>query len=150
MKTFLKINILSVLYAMGLFIPIEFLLNVYRINRLTNMDINNILTINVIVFVLSFGAIWYGTFKIYKVYRTKKKMENVIYIYWFLYFFIFTYIRNLFFPFTNEGDIPDPFLGWLLILSVLTYPFYIMICQFSFKVIFEKNNSRWKRIHMIT
>lgn len=140
MKTFLKINVFSFIYALGLFIPIEFLLNVYRFSRLTGLDVNNILTINGIILIISIFLTWYTIYVISKFFKNQKKIEITIYVFWFMYFFVFTYLRNVFFPFTNEGDIPSFFLGMVLIFSVVIYPIYIMISQFSIKTILEKNN----------
>jgi hypothetical protein len=46
MKYFFKLNIVSILYALVVFIPLELMFNVYRISRLTNWEIGlvNILT----------------------------------------------------------------------------------------------------------
>lgn len=36
MKYFLKLNVVGILYALTVFVPLELMLNVYRISRLTN------------------------------------------------------------------------------------------------------------------
>lgn len=42
MRYFLKLNVVSILYALLVFIPIEIMSNVYRINRLTTIRFETI------------------------------------------------------------------------------------------------------------
>jgi len=42
MKYFLKLNVVSILYALMVFVPLELMLNVYRISRLTNWEIRTV------------------------------------------------------------------------------------------------------------
>ncbi|MGJ7922894.1 hypothetical protein [Neobacillus sp. LXY-4] len=52
MKYFIKLNVTSILYAVMVFVPLELMINVYRISRLTNWEIStvNILTGVTIIF----------------------------------------------------------------------------------------------------
>src|SRR5690625_6355698 len=62
MKYFLKLNIVSFLYALMIFIPLKLMLNVYRISRITNWEIStvNILTgITIIVEILGGTILFY-------------------------------------------------------------------------------------------
>lgn len=48
MKYFLKLNVVSILYAFMVFVPLELMLNVYRISRLTNWDIGMVNTLEAV------------------------------------------------------------------------------------------------------
>ncbi|MCM3079771.1 hypothetical protein [Brevibacillus invocatus] len=57
MKFFLKLNLMSILYALFLFIPIELMMNVYRIDRLTGWGIGTVNTVMGVSFIVVFGIV---------------------------------------------------------------------------------------------
>ncbi|MFD0051175.1 hypothetical protein ACFVHQ_17955 [Actinomycetes bacterium NPDC127524] len=67
MKYYFKLNILSMMYALMVFIPIEIMVNVYRICRLTSWGIDEV---NCSVFVMLLIEIIAGTILLYSL--TKK------------------------------------------------------------------------------
>jgi len=122
--TFLKINAISIIYAVALLIPLEGLLNVYRLNRTTGISSN---------------VIWYGSFFIgiglaiaalslsSLLHMSYRKVQKVSCILWLPYFLGMVYLMNRLFPMTNEGDSPGPIVGFILIGSLLMYPFFLLI-----------------------
>ncbi|UOQ84917.1 hypothetical protein [Gracilibacillus salinarum] len=127
MKYFLKLNVVSMLYALMFFVPMQLMLNVYRINRLTNWDIDTISTVTWIYAAIEMIG---GTIALY--YLTKKWLNgrNANYwaiVLWFLYLVLFTYVVASLFPMTNGGDDPNPVAGLFLIGGLIVYPFYIFI-----------------------
>lgn len=53
MKDFVKLNIVSVIYALLLFISMELLINVYRINRVTGWNFDVILLAIPLIIILN-------------------------------------------------------------------------------------------------
>jgi hypothetical protein len=126
MKYFFKVNVVSILYAMIVFIPLELMLNVYRISRLTNWEVG---TVNILSGVLLIVLIISGTLLIFFV--TKKwlgirRANFWTVILWVPYFVLFIFIFASLFPITNGGDYPNPVTGLLAIGGLLVYPFYIL------------------------
>jgi len=59
MKYFLKLNVMSIVYAVMIVVPIELIVNVYRISRITDLTIDKV-TISIgidIVLGFIFGTI---------------------------------------------------------------------------------------------
>ncbi|UOQ48581.1 hypothetical protein MUN88_21565 [Gracilibacillus caseinilyticus] len=127
MKYFLKLNVVSILYAFIFFVPMELMLNVYRINRLTNLDID---TISTVIWILVAVEMIGGTIALYfltKKWLNGRKANYWSLVLWFLYLVLFTYVVASLFPMTNGGDVPNPVTGLFLIGGLIVYPFYIFI-----------------------
>lgn len=130
MKYFLKLNVISILYALMVFVPLELMLNVYRITRLTNWEIG---TVNSLIGVTLIVDIIGGT--ILLVFLTKRwlgerKANFWTAFFWVPYFIFFIYVFTSLFPITNGGDAPNPVTGLLAIGGLIVYPFYILILNF--------------------
>lgn len=130
MKYFLKLNVVSILYALMIFVPLELMLNVYRISRITNWEIG---TVNILTGVTLIVEIIGGT--ILLVFLTKKwlgerKANFWTVILWAPYFVLFIYIFASLFPITYGGDDPNPVTGLLAIGGLIVFPFYILILNF--------------------
>ncbi|QUG41268.1 hypothetical protein KD050_18630 [Psychrobacillus sp. INOP01] len=131
MKYFLKLNVVSILYALMVFVPLELMLNVYRISRLTNWEIG---TVNILTGITLIIEIIGGTMLIF--FLTKKwlggrKANFFTVILWVPYFVLLIYVIASLFPITNGGDTPNPVTGLLAIGGLIVYPFYILILNFS-------------------
>lgn len=130
MKYFLKLNVVSILYALMVFVLIELMANVYRITRLTNWEIGkvNILTrLTIIIGIIG------GTILIHfltKKWLGERKASFWTVILWIPYFVLFIYVFANLFPITNGGDAPNPVTGFLAIGGLIIYPFYILILSF--------------------
>ena len=125
MNYFLKLNIVSILYALLFFIPLELMLNVYRIARLTSWQID---TVNILTFIILLVDTIGGTLVIY--YLTKKWMEGRkanfwTILLWFPYFILFIFVLANLIPITYGGDEPNPVTGLLALGGIIVYPGYI-------------------------
>jgi len=129
-KYFLKLNVISFLYALMIFIPLELMFNVYRISRLTNWGIDTVNILNGVTIIAEFlgGTIllffltnkWLGG-------RTVKFWTVIL---WIPYFILFVYVFASLFPITYGGDAPNPVTGLLAIGGLVVFPFYILILNF--------------------
>ncbi|MBS4220097.1 hypothetical protein KHA96_17430 [Bacillus sp. FJAT-49711] len=130
MKYFLKLNVVSILYAFMVFVPLELMINVYRISRVTNWEID---TVNILTVVTLIVEIIGGTMLL--LFLTKKwlgsrKSNFWTAILWVAYFILFVYVFASLFPITYGGDVPNPVTGLLAIGVLIVYPFYIATLNF--------------------
>lgn len=130
MKHFIKLNMVSMLYALMIFIPIQLAANVYRISRLTTWDLG---TVNIISSLVIVAGFIFGT--VLLLYITKKWLKDkkanfLTVILWAPYFILFVYIIASLFPITYEGDAPNPVTGLIAIGALLAFPIYILIMNF--------------------
>lgn len=130
MKYFLKLNVVGILYALMVFIPIELMLNGYRIIRLTDWEIG---TLNILFGVTVIVEMIGGTILLF--FLTKKwlggrRANFWTVILWAPYFVLFIYVFASLFPITYGGDYPNPVTGLLAIGALVVYPFYILILNF--------------------
>lgn len=130
MKYFLKLNMVSMLYALMVFVPLELMVNVYRITRLLNWKVD---TVNIMTGIMLIVEIIGGTLLILFLTRRwldGRKASFWTIILWLPYFIFFIYIFASLFPITNGGDYPNPATGLLAIGGLIVYPFYILILNF--------------------
>ncbi|KLU67232.1 hypothetical protein DEAC_c04440 [Desulfosporosinus acididurans] len=122
LRIFLKLNILSAIYALALFAQIQLMGNIYRIARITNWSVK---TANIRVGILILMIIIVTSILFYLItsrYLSKAKLRFIITLLWIPYFVIFTLFLS---PAMVRGEEPPPVLGLLLIGVFLIYPFYI-------------------------
>lgn len=127
----MKLNAISILYAVMIFVPVELMLNVYRISRLTNWEIG---TINILTLVIFLFEVIVGTILLFFLTRkwlNVRKANLWTTILWIPYFVLFIYLFAVLFPITYGGDVPNPASGLLIIGGLLVYPIYILILNFS-------------------
>ncbi|WP_419883978.1 hypothetical protein ACN6MY_11175 [Peribacillus sp. B-H-3] len=127
MKYYFKLNIVSIIYALIVFIPIELMVNVYRIGRLTSWGIN---AIHFLTFVTLLIEIIAGTIVLYS--SSKKWLGRRIAnlwtaILWIPYFILLIYVFVSLFPITYGGDDPNSASGLFIIGGLIVYPFYILV-----------------------
>ena len=127
MTYFLRLNLVSFLYALMFCIPFELMLNVYRLARLTNIEVG---TINILTcFILFVGTIG-GTivvFRLSKKWLEGRKANNWATLLWLPYFVLLLFLFANLAPFTNEGDMPNPVTGLLAFGGIIVYPIYIFV-----------------------
>lgn len=127
MNYFLKLNVVSMLYAFIVFIPFELMVNVYRISRLTSWDIG---TVNALTNVTLIATFIGGSILIYfvtKKWLNNRKINFITALFWLPYFVLFVLIFASLFPLTYSGDNPNPVAGLLAIGGTIGYPFYILL-----------------------
>ena len=124
---FIKLNVVSILYALLIFLPIELMVNIYRISRITrwNIDTVNILSGVIIVVGLIFGTMVQLFFT--KRWMKGRKANFWTIVFWIPYLVLFVYIIASLFPTTYGGDVPNPGTGILVIGALIIFPIYILI-----------------------
>lgn len=121
---------MSILCGLFLFIPIELMMNVYRIDRLTGWGIGTVNTVIGVSFIVIFVF-----FTILLVYLTNRWMDGRKAAYWTTvlwlpYFIFFIYVFARLFPITYGGDDPNPVTGLLSLGAMMVYPIFILIILF--------------------
>lgn len=135
MNYFLKLNVVSAIYALVVFIPLELMFNVYRISRVIGMDIDSVNAFNIIMSIVCFVAGSFMLFNLSKHWMQGRKANYFTMIFWIPYFALFIYVFVSFFPITYRGDTPNPVTGLLAIGALVTYPIYIyLINMISVKI----------------
>ncbi|WP_155922145.1 hypothetical protein [Bacillus sp. EB01] len=124
---FLKLNAISLIYAIMMLIPAEFILNTYRIQRITGwsfktLDIISLVSIGTVAIV--------GTGLVY--FLTKKWFSDSYIRFWTMllwlpYHILLIYLTSNLLPFSYEGDNPSPATGLLMLGALFFYPFYILL-----------------------
>jgi len=125
MKFLILLNFVSALYAFLFFVSLELMVNVYRISRLTNWNLE---TVNTFVFVLIIGLIIIFTFLIWWFITNWLEPKNSAYwtvILWIPYLILYVNIFTSLFPIQNPGEAPNLGVGLLMIGMLFVYPFYI-------------------------
>lgn len=125
MNYFWKLQTVSMLYAVLAFVPVELMLNVYRISRMMNWDLDTVIMLSTVT---SAAAVIGGTFLLYQLtgkWLGRRKANFWTAVLWFPYFVLFLYVFATFFPITYRGDLPAPVSGLVMIGGCIVYPFYI-------------------------
>ncbi|WP_138416577.1 hypothetical protein [Aquibacillus sediminis] len=131
MNYFLKLQVVSMLYGFMAFLPLELMINVYRISRLTNWEIGtvNILTGAIVIIECVVGTVL--LFFLNKNWLDGRKANFWSVILWIPYFVIFVYLFASLFPITYRGDDPNPVTGLLAMGGLIVYPIYILIMNLT-------------------
>lgn len=127
MKLFLRLNIISSLYAFVLFISIELQVNFYRIWRLTGWEGDTVNTVIAVIHVVGFIVTIFLFYFLIRKWFEGKKAGYWSVILWFPYLFLFAFIFASLFPITYGGDNPAPVTGLIIIGQLITYPFYLLL-----------------------
>ncbi|WP_377890153.1 hypothetical protein [Alkalihalobacillus sp. R86527] len=130
MKPFLKVNGFSVFYAFMLFVPLELIMNVYRISRLTGMELSTVIVLIGITIMIEVGVGSFIAFSLSSKLLDDRKANFWIVILWVPYFVLFVYSLSTLFPITYGGESPGPALGLLAVGAFMVYPFYIVTILF--------------------
>lgn len=127
MKQIIKINAVSILYALFILVPIELMVNVYRISRLSGWDIDTVNKFSgvsiVILMVIGTLLVYLLTIK----WLGRRKLNYITAILWVPYFILFVYIIAALFPMTYRGDTPNPAAGLIAIGTLIAFPIYILL-----------------------
>lgn len=124
---FFKLNTVSFLYALALFIAVEFMLKVANIDNLTSderMIVNSITILTFLVVVLGTGIAlafltkkWFG----------KQKVRFWTSILWIPYLALFVLILTQVFPGNASPSPTNSSILYVLIGTLILYPIYIVI-----------------------
>lgn len=130
MNYFIQLNVMGILYALALFVAIELILNVYRISRLTGLELGSVTNmVTILVFVGFVGA------TLLFILMTKRWMKARKSSYWSAvlwapYLVFFVYIFASLFPIVSPGEVPSPGVGLVLVGALFVYPFYVILVNF--------------------
>ncbi|OCA87940.1 hypothetical protein A8F94_08925 [Bacillus sp. FJAT-27225] len=126
MNDILKLNAISILYAFIILIPIELMLNTYRIDRLTGMDSQTVSTITDIAGLIIAIAGGFLAYFFSKKWLGQRKIRFWSILLWLPYFALFQYIIGALFPITHGGDEISAGAGLLALGVMFLFPLYIL------------------------
>lgn len=126
MRYFLKLNALSAIFAVLPFIMSELLVNVYRINRITGVEIVVINKVSTIIGLvcLSFSIVTFALM-IKKRFLPSIKANLFSSITWVPYYWLYVRMFAYQFPMNNPADDANPASGLIIIAGLLLYPFIL-------------------------
>lgn len=123
MKLFLKINASSLLHALLFTVIAQLLLNVYRLNRVTNIEMSKLIlwgTLSIVLLILICSVI---NIKVLQ----KSKWSYIGIFLWLPYACLFVYVFTKVFPMTNAFDVPPAAMGLILIGVSFLYFIYVAL-----------------------
>ncbi|MFC7063443.1 hypothetical protein [Halobacillus seohaensis] len=123
----MKLNVVSILYAFMLFVPIELMLNAYRVSRLTGWNLDNLLIAMSIVVIIGFISSTMFLIFLTKKWMINRKSAFWSMLLWFPYLVIFVFIFVTLFPINNPADQPGPGGGIIILATLILYPFYLLL-----------------------
>lgn len=124
-RYFIRLNALSAIFALLPFIISELLVNVYRINRITGIEINDINKVISIVNYVSLIMIFVIFVPLVLQFLPSKITNFFTSIIWFPYYCLYVYFFAVLFPPKNPADDPNPVSGLIIIVILLLFPFLI-------------------------
>lgn len=128
MRYFFKLNVMSCIYAFPFFLHAESLVNVYRLERITNWTgIYNALNwANLALLAVSLILCYWLSKRLV----SGRKSAYAAAVLWTPYFILWIWGFSMLFPLTNPGDDPAPVTGLILIFEMIVFPFYIAFNTF--------------------
>jgi hypothetical protein len=118
------------MYALLITVPLELLLNVYRISRLTNWEIDAVMNVTGAAFVVECIGGTILLLYISKKWLDGRKASYWTAVLWFPYSVLMTFLFAYLFPITYGGDAANPVVGIIVIGGLFFYPFYILTVNF--------------------
>lgn len=134
-RYFFMLNAVSAFYACMLFLSIELQLNFYRIWRLTGWEADSVTQLTAVLHIVGFFLLTILVYIFNRKWLQGRKAKYWSAILWLPYLFFFLFLFANLFPITNRGDQPAPVQGLIIIVQLITYPFYLSIIYFFTSVI---------------
>ena len=122
----IKINFISILNALSLFIAIELIINVYRISRVTGWDLGVVMAIIPVIILVGLILSTLLIIRLIKKWMLNRKIGYWLALIWCPYFILFYYIFTYLYP-LNSGETMFPIFNILIYGLIVLYPFYILI-----------------------
>lgn len=127
MSTFKKMNLLSLLYALIAYFPIQLSSNVSRISRWTGIDVSMVIimsnTIILIILLLGTAYIFHLTSK----WLWQQKLRYFTSITWIPYFTVMMLVTSTFLPFSITIELPNSVTNLIILICIALYPIYIIV-----------------------
>lgn len=127
LTSLVKLNLLSAVSGFLFFIAVESGLNIYRVERLTGLSFTTLQNIYFMFYLIGFIFSTIMLHRLFKKYKTSLLSGFLLAVLWFPYFYIFIRTFSAFFPFSYQGDVPSAGTGFIVILGILLYPFYLIV-----------------------
>ncbi|CAM3848182.1 hypothetical protein [Alkalicoccus chagannorensis] len=131
MNDVFKMNVVSLLCAVMAWIPLELMLNVYRISRWTPWEIETVTMWMIAATAVVVAGGTTGLYLLSKRWLHGRKANAWITILWIPYLVLFVYVVASLFPITYRGDMPNPVTGLLAMGGGVIYPIYIFFVQLA-------------------
>ena len=125
MKFFIKLNTISALYALALFIAIELIINVSHISELSGWEWDYVYIIIAVINVIGLLLSTLIFISLTKKWMLGRKNSYWTLILWVPYFIVLFYFFTVFVP-LNSGVILFPRFSLLIFGSALLFPVYIL------------------------
>lgn len=125
MRYFLKLNVLSTIFAIVPFIISELLVNVYRINRITGIEIAIVNWASAIISLIGLSLSTVIFVIMIKRFLPSKKANFLSSITWIPYYWLYVHAFAVQFAFSNQADAANPASGLIIIAGLLLYPFLL-------------------------
>ena len=109
MKFFIKLNTISALYALALFIAIELIINVSHISQVYGFEWDHVYIVIAVINVIGLLLATFIFFSITKKWMSGRKHHHWTLILWVPYFIVLFYFFTVFVP-LNTGVIPSKYL----------------------------------------
>lgn len=126
MRYLIRLNALSAIFALLPFIISELLVNVYRINRITGIEIDDINKVTSIACYVSLIIIFVIFVPLVLHFLPLRITNFFASIMWFPYYCLYVYFFAALFPAKNPADDPNPVSGLIIIAILLLFPFLIV------------------------
>lgn len=127
MKRIFKLTMASSIYALFFLLHIELLLNVYRISRVTGLELSTInigiLVFICVIFILSVPLFYFLNAQ----YLKMGKFNYIGSFLWFPLFILFLFVFGILFSMVNQGDHPAPIIGLIILVELIFYQVYLLI-----------------------
>lgn len=141
MKFFLKLNVVSALYALLFFISIELHVNFYRICRLTGWEGTTVNKVTMGIHLIGLIITTMIVFFLIREWLEGKKSSLWSIIFWVPYMVLFVRTFAFLFPITDRGEIPTPATGLIIIFEFIFYLCYLFVIHF-FTIFITKDKDR--------
>lgn len=125
MKFFIKLNTISALYALALYIAIELIINVSHISSLYGWKWEHVYIVIAVVNVIGLLLFTIVFISLTKKWMIGRKNSYWSLILWLPYFILLFYFFTIFFP-LNTGITIFPRYNLLIFGSALLFPVYIL------------------------
>ncbi|WP_454192447.1 hypothetical protein [Paenibacillus sp. Marseille-Q7038] len=140
-KYFMKLNIVSILYALLLFILIEFQVNIYRMVRITGLDVDQVNTAVTILSWVLFLLVTGGCIWLTSKWLRPRILNFSIMLLWLPYFYLMITVFARLFPLTNPAESPLPAIGIIILAMIFLYPLYIGLITWIGSLLGKKTHS---------